>query len=105
MALSCLEISASIWAMRAWIMAWVSSETVICPAITWSTNSAIMSLATARCSASRSHAAFGDDLVEEASFLGLCRGSGGLVFLLGGTHAGHSSLLACARWRLRAEAS
>src|SRR5947209_4721004 len=53
MALSCLEIRASICAIRALIIAWVSFDTVIVPVMTWSTNSPIRSLARARCSSSR----------------------------------------------------
>ena len=51
--MSCFESSASIWAIRALIIAWVSFDTVIVPAMTWSTNSPIRSLARARCSSSR----------------------------------------------------
>src|SRR5579864_6991629 len=52
-ALSCFEIKASIWATQALIIAIVSADTFMVPAITCSTNSPMRSRAKARCSASR----------------------------------------------------
>ena len=67
--MSCVESSVSICAIRALIIAWVSFETVMVPAMTWSTNSPIRSLASVRLLLVAGHAALRDDLVEEADLL------------------------------------
>ena len=52
-ALSCFERIASSWPILALSIAWVSSDTVIVPAITSVMSVSMMSVETARCSSSR----------------------------------------------------